>query len=202
MYGFIPDICTILYRYSLLSFINDAIIDPSSLPTKYTWKRSIKMLVYTTDVQEWTRRIWASDDFERFRKLHGTVQPSIVYNVCKYSPSRTTMHTIARAWCRKGNEAPSVCTLFAHICSDNLTHVISECPLTKCYRQTFLSDISTCSACPIQAITSLDNESFTLCMLGAPVLQMLDGRDTISFLRRSFRLVYNCLQKYDGRTRD
>ena len=51
VYGINPDICTILYRYGLLLFINDVITHPF-IDTYEIYLRSIKRLILSTDVQE------------------------------------------------------------------------------------------------------------------------------------------------------
>ena len=200
MFGFIPDICALLYRYGLLSFIKDVLTNPALLSTKCTWKRNIKGLVYSTAENEWIMRLWDCDDFECFRKLQIKVQPSMVYKVCKYSASRKTMHTIARVWCRKGKDGPKDCTMCSQTCLDTLIHAVSDCEATKHARQKFLSDVSTRETISIQDLTSLDNETFALCLLGAPVMWNLSEYDSLFFLQRAFTFICECVRKFYGDT--
>jgi len=75
--GYITDICKRLY------VVNNFFHNPCSIPLKTTWKRIVKRTVLEYETRLWKHRLINDTDFTFFQFLQTSIQPSIVYIMCK-----------------------------------------------------------------------------------------------------------------------
>lgn len=197
MLGFIPDIIRILHIYGIGHIINDVLVNPMALPSKHCWKNLIKSLVYSRESDKWTRRVTADDEFRYFSILHPVISPAIVYTVYRDSTSRHIMRSVANIWARSMTNDLSVCLMCDRICMDLVTHVVSDCKGTYHLRSCFVNDLFyTHNSLFINNLLILDKETWTLKLLGAPIGAILDCDNQIQFLKRSYRYVFECMNRF------
>ena len=77
--GFIPDICRLLLRYNLEDIINTFILS-QKLPSKYEWKKVVKMKVSQLEHSLWQDRL-RKYDFARFKVLQTGSCPAVIRGV-------------------------------------------------------------------------------------------------------------------------
>ena len=95
--GFIPDICSLLAKYNIEHLLNNAVLLPGQIISKYSWKQTVHKAVNDFESVQWKRRLNQDNDFEMFRKLHYEQKPCILYKA--YSPPvRKHIDIIARLW--------------------------------------------------------------------------------------------------------
>lgn len=193
-YGYIPDICSLLYKYGLQSFISDVIHLPACLPSKRAWTILVKRLVYTADEESWRSRVTTDDDFVLFRELCPTVHTCIIYNVCRFSSTRAILKTVTRAWSERYrlHETDILCDLCCCLYRNKLEHLLHECDATSHLRTTFYLDNLAYGSDFTDQLRSLDSVNLTLRLLGAPTHPKLDCDSDMFFLLRSFKYIHEC----------
>ena len=87
--GFIPDICKILCEYNLQYILNYC-WDIARLPSNSQWKKQVKTAVHSRYSLLWRHMLYCHSDFTRFRKLHTSVAPAVVWKI-SYSGSVTLL---------------------------------------------------------------------------------------------------------------
>lgn len=193
-YGFIPDICNTLCKYDLHSVINNVLVDPTTLPSKYVWKRTVKQLVYRYETEMWRYRIMTDSDFARFRILQPTISPSIVYRTCCRAAQRNIMHEVAKQWCRSCRlDSLTLCQICNVQTTDKIVHLVSECAATTELRTKYVCAISCFGIEFVSEILQLDESMFTMKLMGAPLAPLLDNNDNKDFLLISFQFISDCL---------
>ena len=190
--GFVPDICKILSKYGLHTFINKVLISHSNLPSKQEWKKQIKFLVMSKAGEQWTNRILADDEFSLFRVLHPTISPAIVYSINNRSESRNIMLHIAKIWARSLMFRQRVCSSCNIVYANGIIHFVSECTRTAHLRWTFVSDILQYGVQFVTDLCDMDQTEFTLKLLGAELGTQLDEDNYVLFLKRCYKFVYDC----------
>lgn len=193
MYGFIPDMCKILCKYRLHTFINDALVNPASIPSKAQWKAKVNALVTSAANEQWTNRVVTDDDFCIFRAIHPTNCEAIVYKVCDTSEYSHTMHTVAKIWCRSSVLQTENCQHCKVQTVDKLIHIMAECPITYTERRRFILDISDYLQTEfVDDLLSLEPLEFALKILGSPIGKSLETAEMTQFLKRSFVYITQC----------
>ena len=75
--GFVPDICRLLIKYNLEGLLNNY-ISSQRLPSKYEWKKTVKMKVNQIEQTLWRNRINDSD-FSRFKVLQTSITAASIW---------------------------------------------------------------------------------------------------------------------------
>ena len=78
--GFVPDICRLLCLFELQHILN-GYTSVQHLPSKCQWKKQVKSAVLSRSMLLWRQRLYNDNDFVRFRKLHTSVAPAIVWKM-------------------------------------------------------------------------------------------------------------------------
>ena len=126
--GFIPDIMTILQKYSLEAYIKQ-LISEGTFPSKYTWKRICKQTVLTYEQSNRTTRMNNSEDFFRFRVTHPRLCPGNIWRAALEQPnSFESLAFLAKLLCKTKTIAPSSCTICDTPYQDELFHKVFDCP--------------------------------------------------------------------------
>ena len=191
--GFIPDICNILCRYGLQTFINKVLIDPSELPTKAQWKHQIKRLVIGRENELWTQRMITDDEFSLFRILQPKISPAMVYRVCGRSAGRNIMHTIATIWSEPFKNSLCICHVCDCLYTDYVVHLVTECVSTSQLRWGFVSDVMQYEQNFTNDLFCMESLQYTLKLLGADIGVKLDEDTHFRFLRRAYKYIYDCV---------
>ena len=76
--GFMPDIVNVLARYNLSSYLEKYITD-YIFPATAIWKRTVKYALFQHQVKSFQHALEADTDFIRFKKIHGFIKPSILW---------------------------------------------------------------------------------------------------------------------------
>ncbi|WAR28640.1 hypothetical protein MAR_014344 [Mya arenaria] len=191
-YGFIPYICNTLCKYDLYSVINNVLVDPTTLPSKYVWKRTVKQLVYETEM--WRYRMMTDSDFVRFRILQPTISPSIVYMTCCRAAHRNFMHEVAKLWCRSCRlDSLTLCQNCNVQTTDKIVHLVCECAATTELRTKYVCAIACFGIEFISEILQLDESMFTMKLMDAPLAPLLNNNENKDFLLISFQFIGDCL---------
>ena len=143
--GFVPDICNILCKYRMPTFINDILTDSATLPPKQACKTIVKRMVLSNETQQWQQRIFSDDDFQFFRILHTTITPAIPYKVFSESRSKHIMRFIANLWTKSPDTELTICEWCNSTYRDRITHFIAECASTAHLRWKLVCCISNSS---------------------------------------------------------
>ena len=131
--GFIPD---------LQYIINDFIIDPCLLPSKFKWKQTVKSAIKTKETVLWRDRINSDTDFVYFKKLQTDIKPALLYTISKDQSYLQTALLIAKLWSRSIDLERKTCAYCGSIYEDFIAHIISTCLISSDKRTKFYQDIS------------------------------------------------------------
>lgn len=192
--GFIPEICKILYDYNL-HFILKSCSDASLLPSKYTWKHLVRTAVLSKQTELWRSRLEADDDFMRFRKLHTSISPAIVWGVATCHNELKLCDFVARLWTIIPSKNQRICVACKQVYYEPVQHVVADCVCNKTLRDSFISSV--CASFPIELHDLLyraDSETFLLILLGAPSEIILDYDMWRQFLLKAYMFVKACFQ--------
>ena len=194
--GFIPDICRTVIKYNLQPILNNFFCD-NSLPSKYSWKNTVRNAVRVREQLMWDDRLSNNPDCAFFRLLHPYIHPCIIYRVSKSSSFRSTMNTIAKIWSRPVLTCNTVCTECGKTFQEELGHILSECTLIEEAKSHLKLELSSKYGTTFaDDLFEQDSLIFTLRILGAPIFPYLDELDNLQLLDCTFRYIYRCLQMY------
>ena len=121
--GFIRDICRILCLYNL-EFILDNCSNIRLIPSIFTWKRIVKTAVLGKSSQLWLTRLNEDDSFERFRKLHMSISPAVVWRTCSNRAQLILCDYIADLWATLPDNINRVCPYCKTVYDDCLRHIL------------------------------------------------------------------------------
>jgi len=125
--GFISDICNILFKYNLLSIVNNILVPDPNIPSKNEWKKTVKIAISERESHDWDQRMSLDRDFTFFRILHPCIAPWIVYQVCNRSFFWNIMCVVARLWVRPVSLDNIMCEMCGVIYQEQLVHYLCEC---------------------------------------------------------------------------
>ena len=129
--GYVPDICKLLCTFGLQTFINDVLVSPNNLPTKYQWKKLVKHLVNTRETELWNRRTLSDEDFSYFRMLHPVISPTVIYKVLDKNRDKHIELFVAKLWTRTYTTI-SQCTHCSQMCLlGEEVHLVYDCSATE-----------------------------------------------------------------------
>ena len=118
--GFISDICRFLCLYNL-EFILDNCSNIRLIRSTFTWERIVKTAVLGKSSQLWLTRLIEDDSFERFRKLHMSISPAVVWRTCSNRAQLILCDYIARLWATLPDKINRVCPYCETIYGDCFT---------------------------------------------------------------------------------
>ena len=197
MFGFIPDICGILQKYNLVEAMNAYVADPRSLPSRLSWKYSVKTCVYSMENYLWRQRLEQDPDFYLFRQIKLSQEPSIVWTLASTKPERYIAHTVARAWTR----TPHISEGYTCTCnsmppySDILWHIISSCQDLENERYRFLCNVELyCGSDIRRFLEAASNDDFVVHLLTG---SCFDKRITSAFMKLASNFVFICVKHLD-----
>lgn len=76
--GFIPDVFSVLDKYGLRNYFKYDCVTVH-LPSKFQWKRLVKNTIKAKENELLAVRLDADIDFSRFKSIHNTYSPAIVW---------------------------------------------------------------------------------------------------------------------------
>ena len=194
MLGFIPDVCTLLKKYSGEHVLNAYVADYRSLPTKFSWKNTVKLRIQSMEEVTWRQRLQDDPDFDLFKKIKDDLHPSILW---KLSVSRSDVfiaHTVAKAWIR----TPEVSENYKCRCNlddtstDTLWHVISSCKNLENERRHFLSNVENYCSSDIKLCLERANPEDSVSL----VISGKSSNDQIrsSYMKQANNFLYLCVK--------
>ena len=190
--GFIPDICKILCEYNLQYILNNC-WDIARLPSKSQWKKQVKTAVHSRYTLLWRHRLYCHSDFTRFRKLHTSVAPAVVWKMSYSGCDLKLCDFIARLWTSIPDQGNNICLHCKRYYRDSLTHQLTECKCTKPLKDRFLCDCR--GILPpelVDVLLTVDADTFVTIVLSASCWSNLDRAMVESFLLKSFAFVRSC----------
>ena len=137
-FGFIPDVCNILWKYGLHCSVNNALISHSSLPSQYCWKKLVKNLILTNEHDMCHESFVTDEDFCLLRTLQPSTSPCIAYDIFDNKLKYVTLN-IAKLWIyapRNPEETYPRCT--GTVVSNLSAHFVVECSYYKAQRDSFI----------------------------------------------------------------
>ena len=163
-----------------------------SIPLKTKWKRIIKRTVLEYETRLWKHRLVNDTDFFQF--LQTSIQPSIVYIMCKNSASRNIMTCIRHLWTRSPDSDYSYCEYCNTVCFDNIIHLLTECTRTLELKHSLYLDLLTADPTIHNEFSQLSSFTRYLLLLGANMCPFTHDDDLLTmFLKCSFMYIYKCL---------
>ena len=201
--GYIPDICRLLQKYSLMDHVYQHIFSGVQFPSKYKWKRIVKTVISEYEQTEFISRISNDSDFCIFRNLHQRVHtPAMVWQLPKTYTELKLCDTIAKLWIRVPDKNISICEYCEAICQDRLVHTLTACPVSTIYRDILLRETTVHDQhVMLENIFDMSDEITMLQMLLGTCTQQENTCDMYhhDFLIRMFRYVshvYSNFYKY------
>ena len=196
--GFIPDICKLLLKYNLEYIINTFILS-QKLPTKYEWKKVVKIKVSQLEHSLWQERL-GENDFTRFKGLQTGIFPAVIWSKTTDRHDLSKRRQVAQLWVKVPNTLVSVCPLCEQVLRDKLRHGLAECPSTETTRQTFITDLcDRFNNVAYDDVHNMDSEQFTQLALGACfAINLTDPDEQNSYLSMSVNYVTRCVTCYDN----
>ena len=190
--GFIPDICQLLCEYNL-QYILSGSWDIARLPSKSQWKKHVKAAVHSRYTLLWRQRLYCHSDFARFRKLHTSVAPAVVWKMSYSGCDLKLCDFIARLWSSIPEPGNYLCLHCKSYYSDSLSHLVAECKCSQPLKERFLHDCR--GILPpelVDTLISADADTFLTIVLSASCWSNLDRAMIDSFLSKSFSFVRSC----------
>ncbi len=176
--GFIPDICDLLEIYGLehiLSAYND-------LPSKYSWKREVNTAVADREDMLWRQILARAGSFSRFRNIHQSITPAVVWRFPKDPTDLRLADCIAQLWTCVPDSELTICRLCDGLIEDTLRHIVCECSSTLPLRDAFLDDIyRTCSSEAYMELERSTPEILLQKAMGAPLIATIDSSMQTTF---------------------
>ncbi|MES9883122.1 MAG: reverse transcriptase family protein [Sedimenticola sp.] len=193
--GYIPDVVTVLSKYSLSNTLI-AYIQTGSFPSKYTWKRMCKTSIHSVETVAWTRRLNTDDDFQRFRSLHTNIEPALLWECATEYDSIRAASDVSKLWIAQGalTNVTQLCQICGMVFQNELTHVLFECAHTSHERNNFSQYVqSTLGQTTVMEISTGNNESKLQCLIGRKLRSVLDKKVHKHFLRIAIIHVSKCM---------
>ena len=128
--GFIPDICNILSKYGMTSFVRDFIIY-NQYPNKFQWKVFIKNTMYNYVNTTWRQDVSSKPELARYGSVHTSIGLNPVLALCKDANNIWHIVEFVKLCIDKIREE-ATCKLCSQNCTDICYHFIIECP-SLCY---------------------------------------------------------------------
>ena len=122
--GFVPEIVRSTKKFKLDGHLIDYIIS-LIFPTKSSWKKMCRSLIKNQEVTNWSNRLNADSDFDRFRFLHTNIEKAILWECGNDQISLSHAYLVSKLWIRQSEVSP-----FSVIYAENW-YAISE--LTKSF---------------------------------------------------------------------
>ena len=126
--GFIPDIVSILRKYSLYeTFVN--FVKMGSFPGKLTWKKIVYENVYRTEESVWLERMNNDKDFFRFKFVHSKIETHYLWKLAILYPQyHKSIHFILKS-CTTSRmlDHKALCHFCGILYNDALLHIILHC---------------------------------------------------------------------------
>ena len=107
--GFVPDICRLLCLFELQHISNDY-TSVQHLPSKCQWKKQVKSAVLSRSMLLLRQRLYNDNDFVRFRDLHTSVAPAIVWKMSHSGCDLKFCDFIARLWASTPDSGTYICS--------------------------------------------------------------------------------------------
>ena len=196
-YGFVPDVCKLLYKYRLQYIMNYYIENNNMFPSKGEWKNAVNKSVMRAETLLWNNKINADKDFEYFKYLHKDIKPAIIYQVSNEQSFRLIAKEIAYIWSKPASDVNYKCPYCNEENRNQISHIVSNCFISKDKKDSFLIKLSSIlnnEAIMIE-INDMSSSDFTLKLLGAEIGPFLEKDKNTLFLKLAFKYILGC-QKY------
>ena len=195
-YGYVPDICKILYKYELQYIINYYIENNPAFPSKGKWKNIVNKSIFRSESILWKNRLNADRDFDYFKYLHTDIKPAIVYKISNKLSFRCIEKEIATIWSKPVSDDMYECPFCTEVSRNKLVHLVSNCSITANKKVLFLTNLTSIlnSNAIINEIKNMSASDFTLKLLGGEVGPILDQDKNILFLKLAFKFILECQQ--------
>lgn len=194
--GYIPDIINILSKYNLLPVITRYSYT-GQFPTKSAWKITCKKAVYQHHLNKWKQRLQNDASFTRFRCLHTSIEPAIIWTCASDFRSRRHALEVSKLWISPNpydNRGPILCHACGVVVDNIVNHVVFYCHLSSDIRirfydiisNEFINDVSMC-------LTNCDDETKLQYLLGKRHHAFSSKKVHKHFLRIAISYVFKCL---------
>ncbi len=191
--GFIPDICHLLSRYKLTHILQLH----DNLPSKYMWKKQVQTSVDAREGILWRQRIESDSEFNRFKCLHISITPCIVWKSSRTSVQLKLADFIAQLWVCLPDREHSICRLCNGITEDVLCHAIAECTFTMPLRDAFLDRVHrSVTSAAYNELELSHGECLLRKMIGGMLETYMLPESEDNSLRESFICVSQCFLTY------
>ena len=159
-------------------------------------KKQVKSAVLSRSMLLWRRRLYNDNDFVRFRKLHTSVAPAIVWKMSHSGCDLKLCDFIARLWASTPDSGTYICSHCNCQYRDALAHLIAECGCSQNLRESFLHDcIDILPPELLNGLTASDADTFVAAVLSASCWSNLDTEVTEMFLRHAYTFNRNCCRR-------
>ena len=175
-YGYIPDVCKLLYKYKLQYIMNYYIENNPAFPSKSKWKNIVNNCIVRSETILWNNRLDADREFEFFKYLHTDIKPAIVYGISNEISFRCIAKEIANIWSKLSSNENFECPYCTEVNSNRISHIVSNCLITKDKKHLFLTKVSAIlkNNTVITEIKNMNSANFTLKLLGASIGPFLE----------------------------
>ena len=123
--------------------------------------------------------------FDRFKALHPTTKPAIIWKVPSNRNELNLCRMIADIWIESPYSPATVCALCEQIYIDKYKHIVADCPSTQFYRNAFLDENQTFIT------NTMSSEMFLLDVLGRHDTRFSSTINAFNFVRNSLNYYYS-----------
>ena len=195
--GFIPDIAGLLSKYHLTHLLNDYLMQ-NSIPSKYAWKKLVLTRVHHHEQTLWQTRTDIDRDFERFKNVHKTIKPAVLWTFPKTRRDLGLSHLIAQVWISRPDSDIFVCGHCEQITTDKIRHITADCLLTSQLKDEFMATIDSDLNEYGNGTNDIihDSELFLQFLLGTCITEDMSDEMSYEILFQSYSYIQRCMSLY------
>ena len=193
--GFIPDICKILCHYNLqFYFILNAFSNGARFPGKYEWRGIVRKAIYNKEHDLWQTRLNNDNELKRFRQMHTSVQPCLLWTLPKNRIQLRLARYISHLWTIIPGRDLDFCHLCGSISNDIVCHSVAECRVTFPLKEHFINWVSNeISVDLYNELTLCDAEQYLTKVLGATYETPIPEEQFNTLVNCAFLYIKECL---------